>query len=107
MAKAYRVDFTSRAAADVADVFAYVGNHASHQVAIQVTRSLLDAAHDLSRLPYRFRVYRPNRVAVRVVRSRACPPYAIYYRVHERAAIVVVLMIRHGARRPPTRFATV
>ena len=67
---------------------------------------LLDAADTPDTLPYRFQVCRPSRTARRAVREMPCGDYRIDHRVRERHAVVEVVMVRHGAQRPPTPFPT-
>ena len=101
--KAYRVDVLAPATSTLTDILQFF-RPVDPAYGAAVVGQLLDAADTLGRLPYRFQVYRQSRTARRTVRAMPSGDYRIYYRVRERDAVVEVVMFRHAARRPPTRF---
>ncbi|HEX4797412.1 MAG TPA: type II toxin-antitoxin system RelE/ParE family toxin [Humisphaera sp.] len=99
----YRIIILPRASADIAEAHAYIERD-SPQNATAVVRRLIQTIDSLELLPHRFKVYRASRNAARVVRSVPVPPHILYYRVVERDKVVLILTIRHGARRQPRSF---
>ena len=99
----YRVIISPRAAADLADVDAYISKD-SPQIAATVISRLVDAVDTLGRLPHRHQTYGVRgRPADEIVRRMPVPPYLIYYRVDDTKRVVEVITIRHGKRRLPGR----
>ena len=103
--KTYRVDLSAPARATLADIIRFY-QPVDPSYGATLVGQLLGAADTLESLPYRFQVYRPSRTARRRVRALLCGDYRLFYRVRERDAVVEVIVLRHGARRPPTRFPT-
>lgn len=99
----YRIIVRPEAASDLAQIFAFIDQHAPKN-APRVVGKLVAAIDALEILPRRHKVHTSSRDRNRVVRSMPVPPYIIYYRVMEPQKAVEVLTVRHGSRRQPRRF---
>lgn len=99
MPKAYQVKITVRAAKQLREIFGYIALD-SPQNAAEVIRGLRDAIADLATFPHRFAVPRYGATEDVRYRSMPVPPYLVRYRIDEMRAVVTILRIRHGARRP-------
>ena len=91
----YAVVWTDSALIDLEGIRSYIENfnpYAAEDMAAQI----LQAADGLTAFPYRGR-----QVPTTSLRESALPfPYIIRYRIDESARRVIILRVRHGARRP-------
>jgi toxin ParE1/3/4 len=94
----YRVNLTRMAAADLAEIHAYIEQDSPQNAANMIGR-LLAAIDGLELLPHRFKVVRNTRLVGERVRSMPVRPYLVRYHVDDSARVVTVLAVRHGARR--------
>lgn len=99
----YRIVQSPEAGRNLAPIVGYLAEVAP-DAAGRTFVAISDAIELLARLPRRHRVYRAAATPSRVVHVVACGRYMIYHRVDDRQTSVQVAMVRHGARRPPTRF---
>ena len=73
------------------------------EAADALNEHILAAVASLGRLPERYRRHTTSRQG-HAIHAMSLPPHIVYYRVDVVAAVVLVIMIRHGARRHPKRF---
>jgi plasmid stabilization system protein ParE len=89
-----RVRFSSRARDELDAIYSYIAEH-SPTAAHRVKSRVRDAAEQLADFPYMARNTDRANVRVRI----ASPfPYLIFYTIRDEE--VLILHIRHGARRP-------
>jgi addiction module RelE/StbE family toxin len=100
MPDTYRIRITPRALADLESAFHFIRRD-SPQNAAEMIRRLLDAIDGLEILPHRYDVPRTGRPRGRRVRSMPVRPYLGRYRIDDKAKVVFILRVRHGARRRP------
>lgn len=86
------VAWTDQAIADVAEIVAWVSSD-KPLAAVRLARRLQEAGNRLDPFPGRGRALSRDRRELTVV-----PPYLIRYRVED--ARVLILEVRHGARKP-------
>ena len=96
----YRIRITPRALADLTEIFDFIKGN-SPQNAAKMIRALLSAIDGLDILPHRFDVPRGGSARGRDIRSMPVWPYLVRYRIDEARTTVLILRIRHGARRRP------
>ena len=99
----YAVRLTATARQHLLEIFDYL-QRVSPGSGPKVLASLRGTIRSPERMPPRYAPYRRSARPSRVVRFVVHRPYVIYYRVFQRAKVVEVASIRHGARRPPRRF---
>ncbi len=91
-----RVRYTETALREVDEIFAYIANH-SVVAAAAVVERVDELVGQLSEFPYMAQ-------ETDIAGVRKFPlgrfPYVVYYTVEQNE--VVILHIRHGARRPPS-----
>lgn len=100
MPEDYGIRITPRALADLEAIFEHI-NRSSPQNATKMIRTLLDAIDGLNILPHRYDVPRVGYVRGRQIRSMPVRPYLVRYRIDEKNGVVLILRVRHGARRRP------
>lgn len=87
-----RVEWTRSALRDIGRIYQYVADFNPH-AARQLAEALRDAGNSLETMPYRGR-----RLAGKAHELVILFPYTVRYRIIRDA--VVILRVRHGARRP-------
>lgn len=102
MAGAFRVDISVKAKADLRGIFDYLAAH-SPERAKQVVDDLLVRIRGLAIMPARFKTVATSTKGT-PIHSMAVSPYVIHYRIGRDLKSVMILRVRHGRRRPPTRF---
>jgi addiction module RelE/StbE family toxin len=90
-----KLRFTPRATADLAEIADYI--HLDNPAAAQRVRSAIyEALQDLILFPYLGRQQKVEGVRKLVTRKY---PYLVYYTVDQKADEVVILNVKHPARR--------
>jgi len=97
----HRIIITAEASADLQGIANYICK-SSPQHAASVAAKILDSIDSLSLMPGRFKVVRKSNRKDRSIHAMVVRPFIIYYRVDDEHAIVRVVHIRHGSRRPPS-----
>lgn len=97
MPNRYRVRITPRALFDLERIFDFIAQDSPDNAAGMIER-ILDAIDGLEFMPYRFKVL--EGAETKAIRSIPVRPYLVRFRVEEKAGIVRILHVRHGARRP-------
>jgi plasmid stabilization system protein ParE len=103
MPDAYQVRITPRASSDLEEIFDYIRQFSPQNAGTMIER-LMDAIDGLEMFPSRFRSSGRSRKRGNPVHSCVVRPYTVYYRLDEQNRVVVILTVRHGARRQPRRF---
>jgi plasmid stabilization system protein ParE len=103
MTRTYRVIVSPEAFRDLDEILDFIGEVSPQAAADSIDR-LWAATQSLNRFPNRYPVYQHRRRPELVVRSMPVRPFVIYYRVVEKTRTVSVLIVRHSARRQPTKF---
>ncbi len=99
MMRAYRIEITRTAKADLFAIGDYVARD-SPKRAIDTVDQINDALESLKHLPYRTVYAGQPPGLLRPVRTMPVSPYMVFFRVIEEANTVRVLRVRHSARRP-------
>jgi toxin ParE1/3/4 len=99
----YHVIITPRASRDLDSIHAHIAKD-SPLNADAMAKRILDALEPLSSFPHRAVVVGQGTNLREPMRRLPVWPYVVYFRVVERKKLVEISHIRHGARRPPTRF---
>ena len=94
----FRVEITSPAIADLAEIVSYIAQD-NPAAAKALGENLLDAAVGLGKTPFKGTRY-PK---LADVRKLTLPPFKIFYRVNDRMGDVQILRFWHSARRDPKR----
>ena len=95
---AYRVDITSRAQRDLANLYKEIA--AGHSdAALKWYRGLKDAILSLENQPHRCPVTPEKRQIRHLLYGQKPHIYRVIYRILEKQKLLEVLHIRHGARR--------
>ena len=100
MPASYRLILSPEAAADLQALYDYISLD-SPQNAATMVRRLLDAIESLETFPHRNVARHQSRKIEHPVRSLPVRPYVIYFRVLDDRQAVIILAVRHGARRRP------
>jgi plasmid stabilization system protein ParE len=103
MPPTYRVILSPEAAADLEAIHAYISQDSPDNAAKMVGR-ILDGIAKLEVFPRHTVVERQSKKIKHPVRSLPVRPYIVYFRVLEEQKAVIILTVRHGARRRPRRF---
>ena len=102
---AYRVDLSRNAAADLDALYIFLAERAPSQ-GIAWFNSLERAILALGQMPRRYRIAAESLDPDQPVRvlhyGRSPHVYRVFFTIDERAKVVTVLHIRHGARQRPT-----
>jgi plasmid stabilization system protein ParE len=96
---AYRVELTARALRDLEHIFLHIDAQHSPQAAAWFS-NLETLISSLSEHPERGPITPEKKTLRHLLFGKKPHVYRIIYAVHERAQIVRVLHIRHGARAP-------
>ena len=94
----FRVEISRRAAENLESIFEFLSQN-SPQYAAAFEAKLNEAFNSLESLPHKYRVVQPGSKLRPDVRLLVVDSYLVYYRVYEAQKIVVVVTVRHGARR--------
>jgi plasmid stabilization system protein ParE len=100
MPATYRVILSPEAAADLQSLYDYISLDSPQNAARMVGR-LLDAIGSLETFPHRNVARHQSRKIRHPVHSLPVKPYVIYFRVLDDRQAVIILSVRHGARRRP------
>jgi len=103
MPTTFRVILSPEAAADLEAIHAYISKDSAENAAKMVGR-ILDAIAKLETFPHRTVVEHQSKKIKHSVRSLPVRPYVVYFRVLDQQQAVIILTVRHGARRRPRRF---
>ena len=96
-----KLRFTPRATADLEAIAAYIRDH-NPAAAHRVRAAIYDSLKNLILFPYVGRLQQTERIRKLVTRQHA---YLIYYTVDEVAEEIIILNIKHPARRREHRDA--
>lgn len=103
MTSTYRLELSVEASRDIEAIYEYVAN-SSPNAAADLIQAIFEATEGLKTFPHRTKVFtRLNRERF-PIRSLPARPYMVYFRIFEAAKRVVIIRVRHGARRPLKRF---
>jgi plasmid stabilization system protein ParE len=91
-----RVRYTETSLAEIEEIFTYIAAH-NPAAATGVTAQVEQTVALISKFPGLGRV--KYQQTVRMLPVRRYPRYLVFYTVHHNE--VVILNVRHGARRPP------
>jgi plasmid stabilization system protein ParE len=100
MPASYRVILSPEAAADLQALYDYIALDSPQNAATMVGR-LLDAIESLETFPHRNVARHQSRRIKHRVRSLPVKPYLVDFRVLDDRQAVIILSVRHGARRRP------
>ncbi len=103
MTPQYRIAYSPNAYAALAEIYSYIARDSPHNAEGMIER-ILAAIDLLGYFPKRQKVWRAAQRFDGSVYSLPVPPYVIFFRISEQESVVRVAHIRHGARRPLTRF---
>src|SRR5271170_6512970 len=99
MTDSYRIKITPTASGELEAIFDYIARDSPQNAARFISR-ILDAIDSLDRMPHRYRLARSPDPALDQVRSMPLRPYLIRYIVDDSNHSLLIVSIRHGARRP-------
>jgi|SRR5580700_1322976 toxin ParE1/3/4 len=99
MPDSYRVKITPTASGELEAIFDYIARDSPQNAARFISR-IVDAIDSLDRMPHRYRLARSSDPTFNQIRSMPLRPYLIRYIVDDATHSVVIVSIRHGARRP-------
>jgi plasmid stabilization system protein ParE len=102
MSPRYRIEYAPKAKAELTAIHDYIAQD-SAQNAANMIEKILHAIDGLDTFPMRRVVQEPSKRLPYPVRVLPVPPYLVFFRVLERDAVVQIMRIRHGARRPLKR----
>jgi addiction module RelE/StbE family toxin len=103
MAATHRVIISNQAIADLQHIFTYIQQDSSQNAATVINR-LLEAIDKLDEFPSRYGIVGRSRKRGTAIHRMSVRPFLVYYSVDDARGVVVVLVVRHGARRQPVRF---
>lgn len=103
MNRKFRIILTARAVSDLQHIAAFVFDQ-SPQNAAKLANRLSIEIHSLELMPSRFKKIGTSKRSGMPIHSLVVRPFLVYYRVDESDGKVIVLTVRHGARRQPRRF---
>jgi len=93
----FKVLITDSAIADLKEIVEFVAQD-NPAAAARLGGKLINLALNLDTMPARF----PFHDKQRNIRKMVSAPYLIFYRCDEKASVVYILHIWHGARNPPS-----
>ena len=99
MTPRYRIEYSPRAYAEIAAIYAYIAQDSVDHAEGMVDR-IVAAIDLLGTASHRQRVYDPKGRLGGEVFSLPVPPYMVFFRISEQIAMVRIARIRHGAQRP-------
>lgn len=99
----YVVTIMPEVTGELEQIFAYLVSSSTANAKQQV-HAIREAIWSLAELPHRFAMQTGRKSTRGPVRRIPVPPYVIYYRVDEAKREVLVVSVRHGARRRPGKF---
>ena len=99
----YRVEYSPKAYSELVEIYAYIAQDSVNH-AVGMIERILKKIDGLDTFPHRHVVQDQSGRLDHPVRSLPVNPYIVFFRVVERDAVVRILRIRHGARRPLKRF---
>jgi toxin ParE1/3/4 len=95
----YLIRYTPTAADELKEIFDYIERDSAWNAAGMMER-IVRAIESLDTLPHRYRVARNIKYAGRPVRSMPVTPYLVRYQIDEPTLAVLIVSVRHGARKP-------
>jgi plasmid stabilization system protein ParE len=99
----FRIIIQPKALVDLERIHGHISGDSAIN-ASSVVGQLVNAVESLATLPNRFKVHERRVNPSKSVHSMPVARYLIYYRVDDVHLTVIILAIRHGARRQPKRF---
>jgi plasmid stabilization system protein ParE len=97
------VKTSARAERDLIEIYEFIFLDSPQNA--EAVRSRLESEIDsLATFPHRYKIFEPNTISSKVVRSMPVPPFAVYYLVEDGNLSVDILTIRRGTRDRPRRF---
>jgi len=99
MAAFFTIRMTPDAATQLQEIFAFIEKQSVQNASRMIAR-IVKAIDGLDQLPKRYKILEDVETFGVEVRSMPVPPYLVRYHVDEKNCCVIVLSVRHGARRP-------
>ena len=102
MTPRYRIEYSPKAYAEIAAIFAYIAQDSVDNAEAMVDK-IVAAIDLLGTVSHRQRVFDPLGRLGGEVFSLPVPPYMVFFRISEELLVIQIARIRHGARRPLKR----